>query len=57
MVLGSNGADFSSQNCRISSSPDAVTPGPTVIVALGAYRLIIRSMSFVVVAWWKFFSI
>ena len=33
------------------------SPGPTVIVALGAYRLIIRSMSLVVVAWWKFFSI
>ena len=32
-------------------------PGPTVIVAFGAHRLIIRSMSFFVVASWKFFSI
>ena len=54
---GMNAAEFSSQNLRISSMPVAVCPGPTVRVAFGAHRLSIRSMSFVVVASWKSFSI
>ncbi len=41
-----------SQNCLISFFPAAVDPG-NVNVAFGAYRLIIRSTSFVDVARWK----
>src|SRR6266542_1639020 len=46
-----------SQARRICLFPVAVSPGPYVKVALGAHRLIMRSMSFVEVALWKFFSI
>ena len=48
---------FVSQNVPDLLLPDRGRPGPTVKVAFGAHRLIIRSMSFFVVAWWKFFSI
>ena len=41
-----------SQNCRISFFPAAIVPG-NVNVASGAYRLIIRSTSFLDVARWK----
>ena len=53
MVSGAKATDFVSQNCRISSSPAAVRSGPTVRVAFGAHRLIIWSMSFIVMAWWN----
>ena len=37
--------------------PDTVFPGPNVAVAFGAYRLIIWSMFFFVIASWNVFSI